>query len=202
MGEKQKHKWIFKYGQLTGAILKHVTENLLASYSAGESRYGLSFTTIAEVVDGLLKSIENKKEKERKILRALENLEKKEIIDIVEENNKVYVTVKDKDHPKIIEYSIKILLDFKRKKKKWDGKWFIVFFDVPEIQRNKRDFLRSYLKKLGFCPYQQSVYIFPYECQKEVSLIRKIVEAAKYLRYVVAEKIEEEEKIKRFFNFK
>lgn len=196
----KKYKWIFKYGELTRAILNHIVESLLAGYSAVEGRRGLSFATITEVVDVLLKSIKNKKEKERKVLRALKNLEKKEIIDIIEEDDKVYVTVKDKNHQKIIEYSIKILLDFKRKKKKRNGKWFIVFFDVPEIQRNKRNFLRRYLKKLGFYPYQQSVYIFPYECQKEVSLIRKIVEVAKYMKYVVAEKIEEEEKIKRFFN--
>lgn len=31
-------------------------------------------------------------------------------------------------------------------------------------------------------------------------MIKKIVEAAKYVRYAVATEVEEEEKIKRFFN--
>jgi len=197
---EKKHRWIFKYGELTKAILSYIAESLLTAYSAGERRRGLSLTSIIEVADLLLASIKNKKEREKKVWRALKNLEKKEIIDIVEEDDKVYVTVKDNNHPKIIEYSIKILLDFKLKKKKWNGKWFIVFFDVPEIQRNKRDLLRRFLKRLGFYPYQQSVYIFPYECEEEVKLIRKIIEAAKYIRYVVAEKIEGEEEVKRFFN--
>jgi CRISPR-associated endonuclease Cas2 len=78
----------------------------------------------------------------------------------------------------------------------------MVFFDVPEIQRNKRNYLRDFLKKLGFYQYQKSVYIFPYECEKEVALIRKIVEGAKYMRYIIAEKIEEENKIKRYFGLK
>ncbi|MBI4225729.1 hypothetical protein HY612_01310, partial [Candidatus Roizmanbacteria bacterium] len=47
--------------------------------------------------------------------------------------------------------------------------------------------------------YQQSVYLFPYECAKEVEQIKKIVEAAKYMKYVVAEKIEDEDEAKRFF---
>ncbi|GIW64729.1 MAG: hypothetical protein KatS3mg092_0662 [Patescibacteria group bacterium] len=85
------------------------------------------------------------------------------------------------------------------KKEKWDGKWFMVFFDVPEIQRIKRDYLRKFLKKIGFYQYQESVYIFPYECEKEISLIKKIVEGAKYMKYIIAEKIEDEEKIRRFF---
>jgi CRISPR-associated endonuclease Cas2 len=93
-------------------------------------------------------------------------------------------------------------LDFKKKNKKWDGRWFMVFFDVPEIQRNKREYLRRYLKELGFYQYQKSVYIFPYECEKEVALIKKIVEGAKYMKYIIAERIEEEDKIKRYFNLK
>ena len=78
-----------------------------------------------------------------------------------------------------------------------NGFWF--FFDVPEIQRNKRDYLRDYLQKIGFYRYQQSVYIFPYECEKEINLIKKIVEGAKYLNYVIAEKIEGENKMKEYF---
>lgn len=93
-----------------------------------------------------------------------------------------------------------MLLDFKKKKKVWDGKWFLVFFDVPEIERNKRNYLRQYLKKIGFYQYQQSVYLFPYECEKEVALIKKIMEGAKYMKYIIAEKIEDEEMAKRFFN--
>jgi len=124
---------------------------------------------------------------------------KKDILNLQEKNGKVTVYLKNENHPKIIEYSIKSLLDFKRKEKKWNGKWFFVFFDVPEIQRNKRNYLRKFLIKLGFYPYQKSVYIFPYECEREVELIKKIVEGAKYIKYIIAEKIEEETDAKEYF---
>ena len=75
----------------------------------------------------------------------------------------------------------------------------MVFFDVPEIQRNKRDYLRKFLNKIGFYRYQKSVYIFPYECEEEINLIKKIVEGAKYMKYIIAEKIEDEDAIKTFF---
>lgn len=70
---------------------------------------------------------------------------------------------------------------------------------MPEAQRNKRDYLRKFLIKLGFYQYQKSVYLFPYECEKEVSLIKKIVEGAKYMKYIIAEKIEDELSAKEYF---
>jgi CRISPR-associated endonuclease Cas2 len=111
----------------------------------------------------------------------------------------VTVYLKNENHPKIVEYSIQMLLDFKKKNKQWNGKWFLVFFDVPETQRNKRDYLRRYLIKLGFYQYQKSVYLFPYECEREVELIKRIVEGAKYMKYIIAEKIEDEAKAKEYF---
>jgi CRISPR-associated endonuclease Cas2 len=144
--------------------------------------------------------LENKKLKKNQVSKALHDLKQRKIIDIVEEGNKAKIYLLEKGQYKVITRSIKLLLDFKKKKKKWDGRWFMVFFDVPENERKKRDHLRQYLKMLGFYPYQKSVYIFPFECKKEVELIKRIVEGAKYLKYIIAEEIEEEDKIKKFFN--
>lgn len=74
------------------------------------------------------------------------------------------------------------------------------FFDIPEEGRNKREYLRNFLKEIGFYPYQKSVYIFLYECKKEVDLIRKIILGNKYKKYVIATQIEDEDKIKRYYN--
>jgi CRISPR-associated endonuclease Cas2 len=155
------------------------------------------------IIDGIIRLLKEKKNidiEEKKIRRILDNLEKREIIYLEEKDDKIFVHGVNSNHPRVIKYSIKILLDFKKKKKKWNGKWFLVFFDVPEIQRNKRDYLRKFLRDLGFYPYQKSVYLFPYECEKEITLIKKIVEGAKYMRYIIAEKIENEEQAKIFFN--
>ena len=136
---------------------------------------------------------------EEKIKNSLKSLEKKEIINLEEKGNEVFVKLKDKNNSTIIKYSIKALLGFKKKEKRWNGKWFLVFFDVPEIQRNKRNYLRKYLLNMGFYRYQQSIYIFPYECEKEIILIKKIVEGAKYMKYIIADKIEDEKDVKTFF---
>ena len=57
-----------------------------------------------------------------------------------------------------------------------------------------------FLNKLGFYKFQKSVYIYPYSCEKEINLIKAIVEGGKYIKYIVAKKIEDEENIKRYFH--
>jgi phenylacetic acid degradation operon negative regulatory protein len=50
----------------------------------------------------------------------------------------------------------------------WDKKWRMVIFDIPEVTRRDRDFLRSQLQWLGFLELQKSVWIFPYEIKSEL----------------------------------
>jgi CRISPR-associated endonuclease Cas2 len=194
-----KVKKIFKYGELTKGILMYFADIVTTGYSSMQGRKGANLPLLIDNLENLLKSIKNYQDKKNKVMRVLQNLEKKEIIDLQEQNGKVIVCLKNKNHPKIIEYSIKSLLEFKKKNKKWDGKWFFVFFDVPEAQKNKRNYLRKFLIKLGFFPYQKSVYLFPYECKKEINLIKKIVEGAKYMKYIVAEQMEDELSAKKYF---
>lgn len=47
--------------------------------------------------------------------------------------------------------------------KKWDRKWRLVIFDIPEKERKARDALREKLKELGFGRWQKSVYISPHD---------------------------------------
>ncbi|MEK7070678.1 MAG: CRISPR-associated endonuclease Cas2 [Patescibacteria group bacterium] len=155
---------------------------------------------ILEIIDKIKNPNTSKSISKAKVQRVLKNLEKQEILSLSQNNDTVLVHLRGRYNTKILKYSIKKLLDFKKSKKKWSGKWYLVFFDVPEIQRNKRNYLRRFLTSIGFYPYQKSVYLFPYECEKEIKLIKQIVESSKYMSYVVAEKIEHEAKARSFFN--
>lgn len=50
--------------------------------------------------------------------------------------------------------------------KKWDGKWRVVVFDIPEKRRQARNLLRGSLKRWGFIPWQQSVWATKKNCTK------------------------------------
>ena len=189
-GEKK-----MKYGETVDLVLEAIADNLIKAKSYPSP-------SLPVVLGYILKYIlEVKKQniKKEKINRTLQALEKRDVIWMEKKDKEVLVYLKDKGQNKVAKYSLKLLLDFKLKKKKWNGKWFLVFFDVPESQRVKRDYLRKYLQQMGFYRYQKSVYLFPYECEEEVKLIKKIVEAAKYMKYIIAEKIEDESVAKTFF---
>jgi len=55
----------------------------------------------------------------------------------------------------------------------WDGTWRLLLFDVPSAQRVKREALRGKLIELGFSMLQKSVWVHPYECAKEVALLKQ-----------------------------
>jgi len=184
-----------KRGQLYWYILEIIGATLI---SGGNPLRPIIPVAIKEIVESL-KKIRNLNVEETKVRKSLEKLESKEIIDLEEKGGNIFVKLKDKNNLTIIKYSTKALLNFKRKTKKWNKRWFLVFFDVPETQKNKRDYLRRFLVYIGFYQYQKSIYIFPYECENEIKLIKKIVEGAKYIKYIIAEKIEDEKLVKQYF---
>lgn len=49
---------------------------------------------------------------------------------------------------------------------KWDGRWRLVIFDIPEKRRAARDLLRSKLKQWGFIHWQKSVWACKANCTK------------------------------------
>lgn len=54
-------------------------------------------------------------------------------------------------------------------KKKWDGLWRIVIFDIPVAYNDLRDKLRDKLEELGFGMFQKSIWMTPYDLAREVS---------------------------------
>ena len=83
----------------------------------------------------------------------------------------------------------------------WDKKWRIVLFDIPETQRKLRDAFRGHLKRLGFYEFQKSVFIHPYECNAELDFIIEYYNARKFIRYIVAEKIDNLIDVRRNFTY-
>lgn len=84
--------------------------------------------------------------------------------------------------------------------KTWDGKWRIVFFDIPEQQKTKRDAFAGHLRKLGFAVLQRSVFAFPYPCRDEVSLLCVFHDINKYVTYIEADHIDNDSTLRSYFS--
>lgn len=68
-------------------------------------------------------------------------------------------------NPEITESGKKKLISaipFYDEKRVWNGKVYLITYDLPEKKNNVRNILRSYLKKIGAGMLQQSVWVTPY----------------------------------------
>lgn len=68
-------------------------------------------------------------------------------------------------------------------KKKWDGYWRMVFYDIPEEERDVRVRFQRHLKSLGFGAVQESVYLSPFDVAEDV---REFIESENLADFVFA----------------
>ncbi|TSC94304.1 MAG: phenylacetic acid degradation operon negative regulatory protein [Candidatus Berkelbacteria bacterium Athens1014_28] len=78
---------------------------------------------------------------------------------------------------------------------KWDGKFRLVIFDVPEKHKTERDLLRSKLKQLNFIQIQKSVYAHPFECTEAIGALTYNYNLSDYVSIFIADAILGEENI-------
>ena len=75
---------------------------------------------------------------------------------------------------------------------RWDGKWRLMMFDVPEKRKKVRDTLRMLLQSAGFIHFQDSAWIQPYPCDELVTLLRSHLGSGKgEIRYLTVSFIDE-----------
>jgi DNA-binding transcriptional regulator PaaX len=82
---------------------------------------------------------------------------------------------------------------------KWDKKWRVVLFDIPETKKKLREIFRFHLKKLGFYEFQKSVFIYPYDCKNEIEYLIEFYSIRKFVRFLIAESIDNELHLKHHF---
>ena len=85
------------------------------------------------------------------------------------------------------------------KTKKWDGKWRLVVFDIPEDANSKRDLLRRLLKRNQFTKLQASVFISPYPLNREAVGYLKQSGLISYIRLLRVEEIDDDRALKKKF---
>jgi len=74
--------------------------------------------------------------------------------------------------------------------RKWDGKWRVIIFDIPEKKRKIRTKLRQILISASFHRLQDSVWVYPYDCEDTIGLIKINLGIGSNLLYIIADQIE------------
>lgn len=165
-----------RYGKLTGKILALLSNGLLLGYSRSKSNR----RELLEECDKIWLSIDR-----NELFQALRLLNVYGFLKLNEDNRgvaKISLTPKGRERGTYFNLeSLSI-----PKPKRWDKKWRVVAFDIPEEKRKIRNALRTRLKNLGFHELQRSVFVFPYPCGDEVNILVNVFNLQECVRFAEA----------------
>jgi DNA-binding transcriptional regulator PaaX len=127
---------------------------------------------------------------------ALGRLKSKGLIIFVEENGKRYARVTEKGERILqMETEKKVVA----KKRKWDRRWRVVIFDIPERRKSVRVRLRRFMNEYGFVRLQDSVWIYPYDCEDLIALAKANFRVGADVLYMIVERLEHDKYLREHF---
>ncbi|MES2971945.1 MAG: hypothetical protein V4702_06515 [Patescibacteria group bacterium] len=89
------------------------------------------------------------------------------------ENGLFEITLNDKGRKRVQKANFELLQV--PRVKKWDQRWRLVVFDIPEKYRDSRRFLTEKLKTMDFYMLQKSLWVHPFPCLEQIALIKHII---------------------------
>lgn len=132
---------------------------------------------------------------------VLSRLAAKGYVQFVEKGGKKSVTLTPLGQQYLDRESF--LSDAREKKPwRWDKRWRLVMFDIPERRRGDRERLRNFMIEAGFKLFQESVWIYPYDCEDVVTLLKLEMRLGNSVRYGILEKLENDESYRHAFNLR
>ncbi len=137
----------------------------------------------------------------KRIYEAIRRLNQKRLVELIEKGDKLYIkiTASGKQLVKNFDYDNLQL----PRLKKWDKKWHLIIFDIPNEKRRERQVFSTKLKDLGFYPLQESVFIYPYDCRDEIDFICEFLSIGRYVNYCIVESLDKREgDLRRIFDLK
>ncbi len=137
-----------------------------------------------------------KKFNQEQIKEAFRELNRCKLIKKQAYEGSVLVSLSEKGILRAQSWSLRNL---KNKNEKWDGKWRMVAFDIPDEFSKGRKALVYRFKAAEFYEMQKSLFLCPYNCRKEVMAIVKLFKLEEYVRFGLLESFDKEEDANKLF---
>lgn len=126
-------------------------------------------------------------------------LAQKGLITFVESGDKKYIRLTPKG---------RVLLELEKAKtkvqsaspKRWDRRFRVIIFDIPEKRRLTRERFRRLLLEAGFHRLQDSIWVYPYDCEELVTLMKAELKVGGDILYMVVEQIENDRRLREHFS--
>lgn len=173
-----KFLWmVYNFFEETGEVLETIGFGRLPSWRR-----------LTPLDDEFWKNLERKKNR-KQFAQFINYLKKRGYIQIATLKEKQGILLTPKGKKKALK--AKVLLDQpSHLKKRKDGKWLMVIFDIPERKKQLRENFRGLLYSLGFQKFQKSVWVSPFDVKKQLEEIIRFYGLENYVRIFLIEEIE------------
>lgn len=176
-----------------GEIQQKVLLLLLGGLTIGLSGSPGRAFKLAKIIGKEWRNIER-----RSLYRAIKSLYKSRMVNCKENaDGTTTLTLSKKGRDETLTYDLETMQI--QEPEKWDGKWRIAIFDIPEYLKKTRDIMRARLKQIGMTELQKSVFVHPYPCDQELEFLIEFYEIKPFVRFIVAESIDNELHLKHKF---
>lgn len=128
---------------------------------------------------------------------ALGRLATKGLVTFVEKNGKRFARITEKGERVLQMETERTAMT---KKRRWDRRWRVVAFDVPEKRKNVRTSLRRFMSEYGFARLQDSVWIYPYDCEDLIALAKANFRIGSDVLYMIVERLENDKHLRSHFS--
>lgn len=127
---------------------------------------------------------------------VLGNLARRGFVTFEERNGRRYARITEKGK-RVLQLETQRAENLK--KRKWDRRWRIVTFDIPEKRRGVRVGLRRFMGEYGFVRLQNSVWIYPYDCEDLIALVKADLRIGVSVLYLIVERLENDKHLREHF---
>lgn len=135
---------------------------------------------------------------EKQVYASVFYLRKRGLVKFIKKSNNICeIKITTKGKIKLAEFAIENIKI--NDPGRWDGKWRVVIFDIPEREEGARGALRRKLKEFGLYQLQRSVFVHPYPIEDEVLFVAAFFGVDKYLEILTVESMLDDKGLRAHF---
>lgn len=150
---------------IINSVLRMATENRSASFTLTADR-------IQEQLPANLRADVARRGADQEVVRVLRYMQSQGLADYTEvKPGKYQLTLLERGKHRAEKSEFQQLRI--PRPTRWDQRWRMVLFDVPETKKQARNALSLKLKSLGFQQVQKSAWVHPFPCLQEIERIKK-----------------------------
>src|SRR3989338_8430429 len=71
--------------------------------------------------------------------------------------------------------------------RRWDRRWRVLIFDIPAYSKSMRDKIRRAVESIGSVRLQDSVWVYPYDCEDLITLLKADFRIGKDILYMIVD---------------